>query len=128
MAANGELLLPGHVYVAPNGVHLGVTESGRVALAAGPPENGLCPSVSYLFRSVGAAFNRHAVAVLLTGMGCDGAEALKQVRDRGGLTFAQDRASSVVFGMPGEAVRIGAAVHVLAPEQIGVTLAGLVGR
>lgn len=126
VATDAELLLPGHVYVAPSGAHMGVTGAYRAALDASPSENGVRPSVSHLFRSVAAAFGRNAVGILLTGMGTDGAEALKLIRDRGGLTIAQDRASSVVFGMPGEAVRLGAPVHVLPPEQIAAVLAGLV--
>jgi two-component system chemotaxis response regulator CheB len=124
VAADGDFLLPGHVYVAPNGTHLGVS-AHRVRLAADPAENGLRPAVSYLFRSVAAAFGKQAVAVLLTGMGTDGAAELKLIRDRGGLTIAQDRASSIVHGMPGEAIRLGAAVHVLAPEAIGAFLRSL---
>ena len=125
VATAGELLLNGHVYVAPNGAHLGVNGAGRVVLDAGPPERHVRPAVSYLFRSVAASFGRRVVAVLLTGMGTDGAEALKLVRDRGGLTIAQDQASSIVHGMPGEAIRLGAAVHVMTPEAIGAFLGGL---
>jgi two-component system chemotaxis response regulator CheB len=125
IAVDGAMLLPGHIYVAPSGTHMGVTGANRVALDAGPPENGVRPAVSHLFRTVAAAFGRHAAAILLTGMGTDGAEALKLVRDRGGVTIAQDRASSVVHGMPAEAIRLGAAVHVMAPEAIGAFLRGL---
>ena len=128
VAANGEFLLPGHVYVAPNGYHMGVGGTNRVTLDAGPPENGLRPSVSHLFRSIAVAFGKHAVAILLTGMGTDGAEALKLVRDRGGLTIAQDEASSVVHGMPGEAIRLGAAMHVMTPEAMGAFLSGFERR
>jgi two-component system chemotaxis response regulator CheB len=128
LAADRELLLAGHVYVAPSGAHLGVTGNHRIMLEAGPPENGLRPAISYLFRSVAAAFGRHAAAILLTGMGTDGAEALKLVRDRGGVTIAQDQATSVVHGMPGEAIRLGAAVHVLPPESIGAFLRNLGGK
>jgi len=122
IAVDGELPLPGHIYVAPGGAHMGISGPGRILLDPGPPENGIRPSVSYLFRSVAATFGKRAAAVLLTGMGMDGAEALKLVRDRGGLTIAQDEASSVIHGMPGEAIRLGAAMHVLAPEAIGMFL------
>jgi two-component system, chemotaxis family, protein-glutamate methylesterase/glutaminase len=128
VAADGELLLAGHVYVAPTGAHLGVTSAHRIVLDASPPENGVRPAVSYLFRSVASAFGKQAVAILLTGMGMDGAEALKLIRDRGGVTIAQDQASSVVHGMPGEAIRLGAAVHVLPPESIGAFLRHLGGK
>jgi two-component system chemotaxis response regulator CheB len=119
IATDGEVLLPGHVYVAPSGTHLGVTSANRTLLSADPLENGVRPSVSYLFRSVASSFGKNAVAILLTGMGTDGAEALKLIRDRGGVTIAQDQASSVVHGMPGAAIRLGAASHILSPESIG---------
>lgn len=128
VAADGELLIPGHVYVAPSDRHMGLGSSNRIRLDPGSPENGVRPSVSYLFRSVAAVFGRNAAAVLLTGMGTDGAEALKLIRDRGGLTIAQDQASSIVHGMPGEAIRLGAAVHVLTPESIGAFLRSFDGK
>ena len=125
VGTNGELPLPGHVYVAPDGCHMGVNGSNRILLDAAPAENGLRPSVAYLFRSVAAAYGRHAAAILLTGMGTDGAKELKLVRDRGGVTVAQDQATSIVHGMPGEAIRLGAAMHVLPPESIGAFVCGL---
>ena len=125
IGANGEVPIPGHVYVAPDGFHMGVNASNHIVLDAAPPENGLRPAVNYLFRSVAVAYGQHAAAILLTGMGTDGAEALKLIRDNGGVTVAQDQVSSVVHGMPGEAIRCGAAMHVLAPESIGVFLAKL---
>lgn len=128
IAADGELPLPGHVYVAPSGSHLGVSSLQRIMLDARPPENGLRPSVAYLFRSVATVFGKYAAAILLTGMGTDGAEALRLIRDRGGVTIAQDQASSVVHGMPGEAIRRGAAMHVLSPESIGAFLRSLGGK
>lgn len=128
IAVAGELMLAGHVYVAPNGAHMGVSGALRVVLDPGPAENGVRPSVSHLFRSVAEAFGKHAAAVLLTGMGTDGAEALKLIRDRGGLTIAQNQASSVVHGMPGEAIRLGAAMHVMTPEAIGAFLRSIGGK
>jgi two-component system chemotaxis response regulator CheB len=125
LAAHGELPLPGHVYVAPDGFHMGVNGSNRIRLDAAPPENNLRPAVAYLFRSVAAAHGRHAAAILLTGMGTDGAKELKLVRDCGGVTVAQDQASSVVHGMPGEAIRLGTAMHVLPPESIGAFISEL---
>lgn len=125
IAVPGELPLSGHVYVAPKGFHMGVRSSGHITLDAAPPENGQRPSIEYLFRSVAAGFGIHAVGILLTGMGTDGAEALKLIRDCGGMTIAQDEASSVVHGMPGEAIRRGAAMYVLSPKSIGAFLRGL---
>ena len=98
--------LPGHAYVAPDGVHMGVGTGGRVILSADEPENGLRPSVSYLFRCVAQVFGRQAVGILLTGMGRDGAEELRLMKDGGAVTIAQDKESSVVHGMPGEAIKL----------------------
>ena len=116
--AHGEELVPGHVYLAPDGYHTGVTRDLRVVLSTDPEENSLRPSVSFLFRSVARAFEKHAVGILLTGMGTDGAAELKMIKENGGITFAQDEASSIIHGMPGEAIRLGAAMHILSPEQI----------
>jgi len=102
-----------------------VNGRGRLACTGDGPENGLRPSVSYLFRSVAEVFGKNAAGVLLTGMGKDGAEALKLMKDNGALTIAQDEDSSVVFGMPGEAVRLGAAQYVLPPGEIAALLARL---
>jgi two-component system chemotaxis response regulator CheB len=122
IARDADLPLPGHAYLAPDGCQTGLDKSGRIRCLADPAENGLRPAVSYLFRSVAAMAGKEAIGVLLTGMGKDGAEELKLLQERGALTIAQDRQSSVVFGMPGEAVRIGAASHVLPPERIGALL------
>jgi two-component system, chemotaxis family, protein-glutamate methylesterase/glutaminase len=128
LAAHGERLLPGHVYFAPDGRHLGVEADGRALLSIDPPENGLRPSVSFLFRSVARNFGSKAIGVLLTGMGRDGAEELRMMRERGAVTFAQDQASSVVHGMPGEAIKLEAAIHVLPPEAIAESLQDLAGK
>ncbi len=127
LAAHGEKLLPGHAYIARDDHHMGVDPPGRIILNASEAENGVRPAVSYLFRSVAEVFRERAVGVLLTGMGRDGAEELKLMRGQGSVTIAQDQESSVVFGMPGEAVKIGAATHVLSPEQIVKMLSELVG-
>jgi len=126
VAANGEPMQPGIAYVAPDSVQMGVRAGGLIALTREPPENGFCPSVSHLFRSVAAEYGAHAVGVLLTGMGRDGAEELKAMRQAGALTLVQDSRSAVINGMPGEAVKLGAAAHVLPPESIAATLQRLV--
>ncbi|ADH89290.1 response regulator receiver modulated CheB methylesterase [Ancylobacter novellus DSM 506] len=118
VAAANVVAAPGRVYVAPEGHHLGIDRRGRLTLDDGPPENGFRPSVSCLFRSVADAFGREALAILLTGMGQDGAEGLAYVGQKGGVTAAQDKDSSVVFGMPAAAIRMGAAQRVLAPPDI----------
>ena len=118
IAMHKERLMPGHVYFAPDDRHMGVNSSGRIELSKESSEHGVRPSVSYLFRSAMNAFDGDTVGVLLTGMGKDGAEELRQMKESGAITIAQDEESSVVFGMPGEAVRLGAATHILPPEKI----------
>ncbi|MEX1109471.1 MAG: CheB methylesterase domain-containing protein, partial [Dongiaceae bacterium] len=125
LAAHAEQILPGHIYVAPDEFQMKIERGGKIALTKDQPENGLRPSVSYLFRSVAEAYGSDVVAGLLTGMGRDGAEELKLLKDKGAITFAQDKASSVVHGMPGEAIKLDAATFVLPPEKIAATLAGL---
>lgn len=125
VAVNGSRILPGHAYIAPEGNQMKVDANGRLACDENNPENGLRPSVSYLFRSVAHVFGKNAAGVLLTGMGKDGADELKLMRDKGALTIAQDEESSVVFGMPGEAVKLNAARYVLPPDKIVEILAGI---
>lgn len=122
LAADGQRLRPGHVYVAPDDVQMAVAPDRRIALDDMPPENGLRPSVSYLFRSLAQVYGGECAAVLLTGMGRDGASELRLLRERGALTMAQDQATSIVFGMPGEAVRLDAARLVLPPLGIATAL------
>ncbi len=126
LAQHGEVAKPGTAYVAPDGSQLRVEKDGRFICGSEPAEHGLRPSVSYLFRSVAQRFGSQAVGVLLTGMGRDGAYELKQMRDSGAVTIAQDEASSIVHGMPGEAIRLGAATYVGNPERIVVLLQSLV--
>lgn len=125
LATHGEFILPGHVYVAPDEHQMKVERGGRIALTKDEPENGLRPSVSYLFRSVAEVYGCDAVAGLLTGMGRDGAEELRLLKEKGAVTIAQDKASSVVHGMPGEAIKLDAAMLVLPPEKIAPVLASL---
>ena len=125
VATHGESPLPGHAYVAPEDSHMGVERGPRVVLSNTTPENGSRPSVSYLFRSVAEKLGPDAVGVLLTGMGKDGAEELKLMKDRGAVTIAQDAQSSVVHGMPGEAIKLGAALHVLPADRIAAMVASL---
>lgn len=122
IATDFEQLLPGHAYVAPDGLHLAVRTGNCVMLGKGEFENGLRPSVAYLFRSVAETFGKNAVGVLLTGMGRDGARELKLMRDKGAITIAQDLESSVVYGMPGEAVKLDAATYVLPLDRIAPAL------
>ncbi len=125
LATHGETILPGHIYLAPDECQMKVERGGRISLTRDAPENGLRPSVSCLFRSVADIYGSHAVAGLLTGMGRDGADELKLLRDKGAVTFAQDKDTSVVHGMPGEAIKLDAATLVLPPEKIAAVLASL---
>jgi two-component system chemotaxis response regulator CheB len=128
VATHNERLLPRRAYVAPDGFHMEVAEGGdRILLVRGEPENGLCPSVASLFRSVARVCGRAAIGILLTGMGRDGAHELGLMRARGAVTIAQDEESSVIHGMPGEAISMGAATHVLPPEGIAALLTRLAG-
>lgn len=123
LATEGTAVLPGTVYFAPDHHHMGLSQFGRIMLDDAAPENGLRPSVARLFRSVLHATGPATAAVLLSGMGRDGADELKLLRDRGALTFAQDRETSVVHGMPGAAIALGAARYILPPPRIAATLA-----
>jgi two-component system chemotaxis response regulator CheB len=128
VARHGEAISPGRVYIAPDGFQTAVGETSRFVLTRCNGENGLCPSVSHLFRSVADVLGGNAIAVLLSGMGRDGALELRELKEKGAATFAQDKESSVVHGMPGEAIRLDAAKYVLPPEEIGPVLASLVNR
>lgn len=127
LADPDELIRPGNVYVAADGAQLGITSTGRVQVTRQPDRDGFCPSVSHLFESAADAYGRAALGVLLTGMGRDGAAGLRRLRDAGGLTIAQDEETSVVFGMPQEAIRLGAAEQVLNPEQISQLIRSVAG-
>jgi len=128
VATDRELVLPGHVYIAPEGFHMGIDKNGRIKLIESAPEHGIRPSVSFLFRSVAEALGPNAAGVLLTGMGSDGGDGLKVMRDKGAITIAQDETSSVVHGMPGVAIRLNAASHVLPPQNIAELLARLLKK
>ncbi|CAK0739990.1 Protein-glutamate methylesterase/protein-glutamine glutaminase [Gammaproteobacteria bacterium] len=122
MARDGEIPQPGRVYVAPDDHHLRVGRQGELRISQDEPHRGLRPSVGVLFRSVAERFGRQAVGILLTGMGRDGAEELKLMADRGAFTIAQDEESCVVFGMPAEAIKLGAAQFVGPPHRIAERL------
>lgn len=123
-ASDGQAIdLPG-VWLAPAGRHL-TMQQGRLRLSDAPERHSCRPSVDVLFESLAREIGADVAACLLTGMGRDGAEGLLQIRRAGGLTIAQDEASSVVYGMPREAVQLGAAQRVLPLDQIGPTLAAL---
>ena len=124
-ARPGELAPAGTALLAPDDWQTSVSREGRIICQPEPAEHGLRPAVSFLFRAVAQNFGPCAVGVLLTGMGRDGAAELKLMRDAGAVTLAQDQESSIVHGMPGEAIRLGAATHIGSPESLAAVLNGL---
>ena len=120
-ASDGERILPGHAYIAPGGLHLSVERSGANYIARvrdGEPVNRHKPSVEVLFESAARVVGPNALGIMLTGMGADGAAAMKLMRDAGSYNYCQDEATCVVFGMPREAINHGAANEVLPLGQI----------
>lgn len=127
-AQDGQQILPGHVYIAPGDRHLLVERDGAryiCRLNDGPPVNRHRPSVDVMFRSVSQNVGPNAVGVILTGMGDDGARGLKEMKENGATTLVQDEKTSVVWGMPGEAFKIGAADAQYPLEQIAAQILGL---
>jgi two-component system chemotaxis response regulator CheB len=124
-ASDGERVLPGHAYIAPGGFHLSVERSGANYIARvvdGEPVNRHKPSVEVLFESAARVVGRNALGVMLTGMGGDGAKAMRTMRDAGSWNVVQDEATCVVFGMPREAIAHGAAHEVLPLAKIAPRL------
>jgi two-component system chemotaxis response regulator CheB len=120
-ARHNDRVIPGQALIAPGGKHMLLQRSGAqyyVEIREGPPVCRHCPSVDVLFRSVAKVAGRNALGVIMTGMGDDGARGLKEMRDAGAHTIAQDEASCVVFGMPKEALKLDAAERVLALDDL----------
>jgi two-component system chemotaxis response regulator CheB len=117
VASHGERLLPGYVYFAPNQFQMGVRHN-KIELQKPDSKIKICPSAEHLFRSLLAENAHQTIAMLLTGMGSDGAKELKLLKDAGALTIAQDKESSLVYGMPEKAINLNGANYVLNPSQI----------
>jgi len=120
-AQDGQQILPGHVYIAPGSHHLMIQRSGALylcKLSDGPPVNRHRPSVDVMFRSVAQNVGPNAIGVILTGMGDDGAKGLKEMLEAGAPTMVQDEKTSVVWGMPGEAFKIGASEYAYPLNEI----------
>jgi two-component system, chemotaxis family, protein-glutamate methylesterase/glutaminase len=124
-AAHGETPQAGVVYFAPEDAHLELDNGGRFALSLAAPIDGHRPSVTVTMRAAARCFGADAVGVLLTGMGRDGAEGMANIAAADGITIAQDESSSVVYGMPKQAVELGAVLHILPLEQIAPALVTL---
>ena len=124
-ASDGERVLPGHAYIAPGGKQFWIDRSGANYICVvrdGEPVNRHRPSVEVLFKSAARVAGRNAFGVMLTGMGADGASAMREMKDAGSYNFVQDEASCIVFGMPREAIQEGAADEVLPLTSIAPAL------
>lgn len=128
IASVGETPLAGNIYFPCEGRHLELDRQGRFTCTTSAPVGGHRPSVTVTFNSVASYYGRSALGVLLTGMGRDGADGLLAIANAGGVTIAQDQASCVVFGMPKEAIALGAAKHILPLPKIAPTLLKLVSQ
>jgi two-component system chemotaxis response regulator CheB len=127
-AVNGDPITAGRALVAPGGSHLKISNINAepmVVLSKSPPVQGMRPSVDVLFQSAGETFGDKVVGLIMTGMGEDGADGMESIRAAGGLTLAQDRTSSVVFGMPKAAIDRKAIQKVLPLSEIGPYLNSL---
>jgi two-component system chemotaxis response regulator CheB len=127
IATQGESLLPGTVYFAPDDRHLELNSLGKFIYTASGNVDGHCPSVTVMFESVAKYYGKATLGILLTGMGRDGATGMKAIADAGGITIAQDEKTSVVFGMPKEAIALGAVKHILAIDEIAPLLVRKIG-
>lgn len=124
-AKDGDRVVPGLALIAPGGKHMALKRNGAiyaVEVFDGEPVNRHRPSVDVLFRSVARTAGSHALGIIMTGMGNDGAHALKEMHDAGATTIAQDKASSIVFGMPMEAIKLGAVDYTLPLNQIAAAI------
>ncbi|CUI16769.1 Conserved hypothetical protein [Candidatus Protochlamydia naegleriophila] len=113
---------PGSVYVAPEHFHMEIRKGGLIRLVDSLPEKGIRPSVGHLFRSIAHTYGSKGIGIILTGMGKDGGEDLLKMKQTGALTIAQDPLTSLLFGMPKEAIAIKAAKHVMSLQQIAALL------
>jgi len=126
MAKHADEPLPGQVLLAPDDYHMQVNSMGLISLNKADPIHGLRPAADILFHSVARVYGATAIGVILTGMGSDGAEGLKAIKESGAHTIAQNQESCVVFGMPAVAINLGAAEQVLPANQIAAALTTLV--
>ncbi len=130
LAGDGQLILPGNIYIAPGDRHLRVARDGAryiCKLDDGPLVNRHKPSVEVLFESIADNVGKNAIGVMLTGMGADGAKAMLRMREAGAINIVQDEESCIVWGMPGEAYKQGAAHHVVSLRKIADQILQLAG-
>ncbi len=127
-AEAGEMIMPGIAYIAPGGKHMVVGKGGIISLIDDLKTNGHIPSIDTLFESINRSYGDKSIGILLSGMGRDGAEGLKKLNESGSFTLVQNEESSLVYGMPQEAVKLGAACKVLTPEEITNEINNLFNR
>jgi two-component system chemotaxis response regulator CheB len=127
LAGDGNVLEKGTVFVAPAGVHLSLEQNTYITLLQGKKVNYCCPSIDVAMKSLVKTGTGTIVGIVLTGMGKDGAHGITHIKKIGGLTIAQDKASSVIYGMPMEARATGNIDYVLSASDIGQKLVELVG-
>lgn len=118
VATNDQWLQDGHVYIAPTGKHLTLTGNHKIKLRAGEKINHVCPSIDVAMKSVQVAPDVRVMGIILSGIGFDGIEGIKHIKEIEGVTVAQDEASSTVFGMPKAVIATGNIDFVLNTEQI----------
>lgn len=128
VAEIGELPLPGKVYFAPEKYHLELDNQGKFNYSDAEPVNSHRPSVTHTFNAIANFYGKNTIGILLTGMGKDGALGMKKINHFGGMTIAQDKATSIIFGMPQEAINIGVVQKVLPLSKIPIELMNLVGN
>ena len=118
IAQTGDSPEPGTIFFPQAGTHLKIDNNGKFSISREPPYDGHLPSISVTFKSIADYYGGHAMAILLTGMGRDGAEGMQAVSKAGGVTIAQNEATSIVFGMPKAAIELAAAKYMMSPEEI----------
>lgn len=115
----------GHIYLAPDHYFMGIAKNSHIFLEANKNNISLCPSIDFLFSQVANVFKEKAIGILLTGMGHDGALGLKNMKEQGAITIAQDKSSALIYSMPGKAVALDAVTYVLTPAEISEVISSL---
>ena len=127
IAQNGDQLEKGYVYLAPSEIHLELVDNRTLRLREGEKVNFVCPSVDVTMKSVARPIGAKLIGIILTGMGKDGAKGIRSIKRIGGITIAQDKKTSIIYGMPKEAYETGAVDYVLSTEEIRLKLIELLG-
>jgi len=126
LAHNGGTPKGGTIYFPPEGRQLKFDDNGRFVISSDPPYNGHTPSITVTMSSAAECYGNGAAGVLLTGMGNDGAQGMRNITEKGGVTIAQDEQSCIIFGMPKQAIELGAARQVLPLDSIAAGLMNMV--